>query len=211
MPSSSRRTLNAARYFLRQTAICGVEDHEGFAYNSNAVVVFGRSVTWHLQKEYANQPGYDTWYSDEQTRLKNDRVCNFFKESRTTITHRNLQGAKKVASVAITAGVLSMGWLVVKPTRAQPWYRRSPRTLWQDALLRLRRPIDRLRLHLRLRIETLKARRAAGRVVASENFYFDHPDWETIPALNLLNKYLDALEGVVDRAEGRFGIPSSDL
>jgi hypothetical protein len=204
--SSARLTLNAARYFWRQAAIAGVEDREAFAYNINAAVVFGRSVTWHMQKQYAHQSGFEAWYGDEQATLKQDTACKFFNDARTTITHLKLKSARKEASVSIPHNALVIGWLVVQPKRAQPWYQRPPRILWEDSLRGLRRPIDRLQLRVMLRVEAWKSRRAAGIPVVSEVLYFDDPGSDKVPALDLVRRYLDVLEGVVARVEARFSV-----
>ncbi len=47
---TGRATLARARFFLRQAAACGTDDVEVAEHNLNAAIVFGRSVTFHLQR-----------------------------------------------------------------------------------------------------------------------------------------------------------------
>lgn len=68
MPGSiARETLEAARLFAKQADAAG-NDIMGFRHNLEAAIVFGRSVTFHIQKEFTRHAGFDKWYSEQQLR-----------------------------------------------------------------------------------------------------------------------------------------------
>ncbi|MBC7108976.1 MAG: hypothetical protein H5T41_09395 [Methanomassiliicoccales archaeon] len=63
--SNTRFKLNEAKYFLEQ-----MKEHadstEEFAYNLSAFLSAARSVTWIMQNEFKNVPGFEEWYSEKQ-------------------------------------------------------------------------------------------------------------------------------------------------
>ena len=72
MTSIARETLQKARLFLKQTEDQTERDHKAAATMLEAVVVFTRSVTFHLQKEFASSPGFKEWYEEVRKQLAAD-------------------------------------------------------------------------------------------------------------------------------------------
>ena len=87
---TGRATLQRARFFLRQGAVCGTEDVEGAEHNLNAAIVFGRSVTFHIQSQYGHRPDFDYWYAWQENVLRSDPLAVFFNKARNDILKRSL-------------------------------------------------------------------------------------------------------------------------
>lgn len=207
MVSSARDTLNAARRFLRQAGTYGVEDPEGFAHNVNAAIVFGRSVTWHIQKDYKHDGGFDEWYAGERKVLTQEPLCRFFHESRRIISHQKLTATRRRYSLLLEDGIILMEGHDAEMFIVRPWNRRSFREHWEGVLRRVRKPLTacRIRLHRQIRATKERWTRWTRRDVGgSVNLFFDDPAWNETPAFDLVAQYLDILEGVVSRAEKRF-------
>lgn len=71
--------LLEAEYFLNRLHFLAFVE---FTYELNAFLSASRSVTFLLQKEMRHVPGFDEWWSDRVTEMRNDPVMEFFKESR---------------------------------------------------------------------------------------------------------------------------------
>ena len=60
--STARATLDTARFFC-DAAGRAADDVEAFRRYLQAAIVFARSVTFHLQKEYSDSAGFkDSWW-----------------------------------------------------------------------------------------------------------------------------------------------------
>jgi hypothetical protein len=53
-----------------------------------AAIVFGRGVTFHLQKEYRRRPAFECWYCDQQSIMEADPIFKFFRDTRNFIEGR---------------------------------------------------------------------------------------------------------------------------
>src|SRR5262249_20840391 len=154
-----------------------------FAHNINAAIVFGRSVTWHIQKDYKHRAGFDEWYEQEQQALRKNPLCRFFHEARTTISKVRLTAARRRFSLSLEGGVYLTEWLDAELFNVRPWYRRTLREHWQEVLRRVRKPVSALRVRLRRQVRTFKERLAARRSFGgSVNLWFDDPPWHESPA-----------------------------
>jgi len=199
------RTLAKARLFASQASSASAKNWEAFAANFEAAVVFGRSVTFHLQKELRSTPGFDTWYEAEQERMRADPVLSLFKDERNFILKQGPARLKDRKHVLVeTAGTVEMaGELQVKVIRGSPWYRRSVSILWEDFkrdLLQRFKPL----------IPRRSPRRPApashpGTVATERHVHFlDHEGFRDSPALDLLQYFFDTLQVMIQTAEGRF-------
>ena len=88
--------LNEARYFLNRMKET-IADNPVFKYYLSAFLSAARSVTFALQAELADRPGFRDWYADAQERMRNDARMRFFVEKRDYVIH--------VANVATPAKV----------------------------------------------------------------------------------------------------------
>jgi hypothetical protein len=53
-----------------------------FAYNLNAFISRGRTITWIIKKQYSHRPGFATWYSKIEKEMKADELMQFFVNAR---------------------------------------------------------------------------------------------------------------------------------
>jgi hypothetical protein len=62
MDSIAAGTIKKARFFVDQASRTDPNDREAITNNVEAAIVFARSVTIHLQSEFAHVPGCHEWY-----------------------------------------------------------------------------------------------------------------------------------------------------
>ncbi|OLC12041.1 MAG: hypothetical protein AUH29_17565 [Candidatus Rokubacteria bacterium 13_1_40CM_69_27] len=193
---SARATLDRARFFLRQAAICGIEDPVGFEHYINACIVFGRSVTFQLQKEFKHRAGFDNWYEPLQTEMKEDKLSLFFNAARTFIIHKegSLRTQERVTRSRVI-GILPVGWIEL-PEHDAAWYRR----LRASGL----RPYYRLKLKWFFFRERRRARHLPIEMVTVDLHFEDAGPLGATPALQLTKEYLNGMEAIVEEAELRF-------
>jgi hypothetical protein len=185
--SKPRLTLWRARLLLDQ-ARQAHEDWERFATNYEAAIVFGRSVTFHLQAEYAGEAGFLDWYAERQAALSANEVARFFLSSRNIIL-------KQGPVVLVQIGSFSAQDTGVGTDAAHVEKQGEPGNqvpdIWQEAPKQWA-----VLQHLE-------------EVPGSAQFSYHHwgsPAAEDEDAAGLLTRYLDALEAIVADAEARWGI-----
>ena len=87
VPVTARQKFNEAAYFYS-----GMLSHRLneiiFPYYLSAFLSALRSVTWYLQKQYAHNEHFATWYSEKQAEMRADPVLKMLAENRTTVVHR---------------------------------------------------------------------------------------------------------------------------
>jgi len=88
MKSVARATIAKARFFLDRADEAGVNGRDAFCNYLKAAIVFARSVTFHLQKEFANRPGFSEWYAEYQKSLKQNQLGRFLLEQRNYLKAR---------------------------------------------------------------------------------------------------------------------------
>lgn len=79
---------------LLQQAINSESNPELFQTNLNAFLNSARSVTWIMQKEFADVENFKTWYKFIQEKMKNDKIFDFFKNLRNTSVKEKSVGGK---------------------------------------------------------------------------------------------------------------------
>lgn len=201
--SNARETLDKARFFLTEAETAGLDDRKRLERMIEAAIVFGRSVTFHLQKEFAHAEGFSDWYVEQQRKMREDPLCVFFLEKRNFILKEGPVPIRKTITVTITEAIAVSSSFSARVIRGKPWYRRRPGILVQDLL----RPIREAWSELKVRQRRRRRRRAledASQSEAQEYLHFDDSDWKERPALDVLNEYLEKLEPVVDEAEEKF-------
>lgn len=205
MPENvARGTLDRARWFLSRAVQCGVPDRQGFQNLFEAAIVFARSVTFHLQKQYAATPQFDTWYAQCRQRLARDPLATFFLNQRNLVLKGGPVPIAKHVSAVMHSAVTVSGSVHVKVIRGKPWYRRSPRILIQDVIYPIRALVNGWRERRRQR-RARTAMAAPPRSSVSESLRFQTAPWDKRPAVDLLRDYLDTLDAIVSDAESRFG------
>jgi hypothetical protein len=201
---AGRKTLERARFFLRQAALYGVGDVEGAEHNFNAAIVFGRSVTFHLQSQYRDRPDFDYWYAWQENAMRDDKLLSFFVETRNIILKEGPVSTPVVNKTVKVIGSLPIGWLELPPPRSELWYRRGLRVLSLDAWRAMTLPLARLRLRWALLWQVYRASRLPISVT-TQDLHFADLQYGDQRALELVRAYLDTLERVVKVAEEELG------
>lgn len=207
MPKQSyaRSKLEQARFFIAHASeAISAQQRDAFVNFIEAAIVYARSVTFYLQREYHRKTNFDRWYSEKQEVIKNDPIFRFFKDKRNYVLHEGPAGVHKVVSVVIEEHLSLSDSVEVKVIRGKPWYRRRPKILWEDLRATIMRPICRWFKQCKTKWRRLKPQKRS-KVEVTEAFFFDDPEWRVRPALDLLQEYLDKLELIVVEAEDRFG------
>jgi hypothetical protein len=138
----------------------------------------------------------------------------FFVSTRNFILKQGEVGIRRAFEVALQAERLPLSpRLTFRVIRAAPWYKRSPRILWQDSVRAFLRPWREWREARRekQRIEVLRREaEATSRTPSTTNvqFYFvtENPVAKDKPAVELAYEYLRRMEAEIDTFEARFGI-----
>ena len=203
MQSVATITLAKARFFARQASQADANDREAITNNLEAAIVFARSVTFHLQSQFAHVPGFDAWYAEKQKQLREDRLGRFLLEQRNYVLKVGPAPVSRSISVSITESLSLTSELSVKVVRGRPWYRRSLKILLEDATYPLREWIRKLQDRWAKKRAAREAEQNSSAIVLDAMFFTD-PEWEHTPALELLSRQLMSLEGLVLEAEARF-------
>lgn len=205
MPSTARVTLDKARFFLERARETKLNERQAFIAYFEAAIVFARSITFHLQKEFASDPDFSSWYSKKQQALAKNRFAKFLLEQRNYVLKEGPVATKRVIEVTMTASLHLSGTATVKVIRGAPWYKRPLHILIEDATYPIRSYIHRLRER---RAAAARARRARQEHTIStttrDEIYFADDEWQTVPAVELIGRQLDAFEAIVSDAEERF-------
>jgi len=191
---SARATLERAKFFLGRAWVHGIEQPEVAEHYLNAAIVFGRSVTFHLQAEFSHRPDFDYWYAWQENILRQP-LPKFFNAARTLIVHKRTIDTRQRKRTSRIVGELPQS-VIVLPAANAPWYRHA----WAKAM----QPIYRLQQ----RWFFFQARRRAKRLpieVTHIDLYFQDAEFCDTPAPELVRRYLKTLEAVVKSAESELG------
>ena len=127
---TASNTIGKAAFFLQKAG--DAENREDFANFIEAAVVFARSVTFHLQKEFNNCPGFNDWHSEKQKEMQQNPVCRFFLTTCNYILKEGPISIGKRLQVEFTAVFNIEDAVTAEVVRRTPWYRRKPRLLFDD-------------------------------------------------------------------------------
>ena len=201
--SIARRTLETARFFLDQAESVGPGDRRALEHFLEAAIVFGRSVTFHLQRQFAGRAGFKEWYTQKQTEMANDPLLKFFKDKRNYILKEGPITIQKTVAIAITETIAVSAFVEARVIRGNPWFRRSPGIWLEDS----RAAIGRLASRWRQKRQLARRRKQSQRATptrAQERLHFEEPEWRERGATELLREYFAKLERLVENAEARF-------
>lgn len=200
----ARKKLEQARLFVSRAYQVKPDQREILVGNLEAAIVFGRSVTFCLHKDFHDKPGFDVWYAKKQDLMRQDPLFKYFVEKRNYVLKEGSAGIYKSINmeIALTIGISDFV-TSCKVIRGRPWYRRSPKILWQDYKASIREPIRQWMWKRNMR-NRAKRKRAHSTVKVSEGYYFDDPAWESREIFDLFGEYLDKLEQIVSEAEKTF-------
>jgi hypothetical protein len=78
--------VQQADFFLQKLEACGPEFFAAQCY-ADAFVSACRSITFSVQAVCKEVSGFESWYAEEQNRMKTNRLCVFFNNYRTASIH----------------------------------------------------------------------------------------------------------------------------
>lgn len=203
MNSIARRTLERAQFFLERAELSGSDDRRALEHFLEAAIVFGRSVTFHLQKEFNARTGFKEWYAQRQEQMASDPLFKFFKERRNYILKEGPVPIQKAITVVVTESITLLSFVEARVKRAKPWYRRSSKIWWEDIREAIVRPLRRWQYERQL-ARKRKQHHQPTRSEIQERLHFEEPEWRDRAATDVLREYLLKLERLVGEAESRF-------
>ena len=213
--SLARLKLEQSCFFeTRASEAIFAQQREAFLYFIDAAIVFARSVTFCLQKEYKHRKDFSNWYSSKQEMMKEDPIFDFFLNRRNYILKEGSAGVHRIVHISAKAEISFSSFAELNVIREQLWYRRSPKILWEDLRATIMKPIRRCLWQCKLKLKNLQLQRhskvrATKTVITADDFFFSDPKWKDRPACDLLQEYLNKLEQVVAEAETKFDKESS--
>lgn len=210
----ARRALDRARLLAAEAERRGEVDREAFATFFEAAIIFARNVTYHLEKEHAS-PAFKAWYSqwlkDVRADPSSEPLVRFLLSVRNVAVHERSIELQRTVFLSVTESLnLEIDdYAELTVIRGQPWYRRQPAILWQDARNVLLRPLRRYSFALRRHVKQLlgvtwRKKPPDTSITMRDDFFFTDPAWSTRPAIDLLGDYLDRLMALIEEAEQRF-------
>lgn len=207
MGTTARKTLHKVHRFLDHAGQLEVNEAELYADLVEASIVFARSITFHLQKEFAHSPGFDEWWTEKRIILSEDKLSSFFLELRNVILKEGPPTmVRHIRAVDAVALAVAESNVHLKIVRAEPWWRRSIKITIADSrhvVTQFMR--ERFQAFCRQLKPYIKSDSPpTGSVTVSQHWYFDHRDWKDQGATDLLREYLTRLEPLIQEAERRF-------
>ena len=130
--STAFQTLGRANFFLDYAEKYAFVDRQAFEYFLEAAIVYGRSVTFHLQKEFSKYSLFGDWYCEKQGEMRKDSLFQFFLDKRNYILKEGPVPIIKTTIVTISETVTISDFLEVQVIRARPWYKRGLKTIFED-------------------------------------------------------------------------------
>ena len=201
--STARRTLERARFFLQQAELVAASDRRAFEHFLEAAIVFGRSVTFHLQKEFSRVPDFKKWYTQKQAEMANDDLFGFLRHKRNYILKEGPIAVPKTMNVNIAEAVVLSDSVEAHVIRGKPWYRRSLKILLQDIIGPIRGMVNRWRQKWQV-ARLKKPLEADGKCEVEERLHFEDEQWCDRAATDLIREYLAKLDKIVQEVEDRF-------
>ncbi|NGX32152.1 MAG: hypothetical protein K1060chlam4_00193 [Candidatus Anoxychlamydiales bacterium] len=83
MIPKAKKNLHACKYHLN--TMKAARNSEEFEIGYSAFVIFARTVTFVLQKEFSENKGFEIWYQKKRDNLSNNPIAKFFLDQRNTI------------------------------------------------------------------------------------------------------------------------------
>jgi hypothetical protein len=199
----ARQALDKARFFTEQATASGAVGRPEYQQFLEAAIIFARTVTFHIQKEFGSHPSFPAWYDQWRKRLASDPRASFFLEARNYALKQGPLLLRHHLTLTVSDGAQLFAEAGLAVVRMSPWYRLTLRQLIQQWLIPLRVRLHNWRERRRIRALRLQAKsQRSGEATLS--WRFDHPQWGDRPATALLEEHLVVLEGLVAEAEGRF-------
>ena len=197
----AQECLDKARFFSERASAVETQNRTHFRYFFETAIVWARSVTWLLQKQYNRTPAFTDWYASQQSALQADQLARFFLEQRNFVLKQRNVSLRKVTTAELHESFGIEATVTVKVIRGS--WRSKLRYLRQDILADLKQQMGKIRRRLRRR----RPKREPTAATITEHVYFVEEPWDKEPAIDLLNRYLERLQLLVDNAVKQLGEP----
>ncbi len=194
----AQECLGKARFFSERARIVETQDRTQFSYFFETAIVWARSITFLLQKQYNRIPAFKEWYKSQQSELGADPLAQFFLETRNFVLKERNVSLRKVITIKAHVSVGVEVTATAKIIRGS--LRSKLRYLRQDTLADLKQRMKKIRRHFRQR----KPKREPTKATTTEHMYFVEKPWDKEPAIDLLDRYLERLQQLVDNAFKQF-------
>lgn len=194
----AQECLDKARFFSERARTVETENRTHFSHFFSTAIVWARSVTLLLQKQYRRNPGFTDWYESQQNALSADQLAQFFLKERNFVLKERNVSLRKVITVKMHASVGIEARMTVKVIRGS--WRSKLRYLGQDTLADLKQRMEKIRRRLGRR----KPKREPSTATTTEHMYFVKEPWDKEPAIDLLDRHLERLQFLVDNAVKQF-------
>jgi len=204
--STASLTLSKALFFLDRAEEEGLDDRQAFSNYLEAAIVFGRSVTFHLQKQYAHAESFNAWYARQQERMKADPVLGYMLDKRNFILKIGPAGVHGRFFASFTATGHATASVTATIIRGAPWYRRPPRILWRDFRRGWMQRLRRWRRRQPQRRQSSHLETRAQQASLTGSLHFDDWTHDDRSAVALIRYYLGELRPIVEEAEETFGL-----
>ena len=198
----AQHCLNKARFFSENAASVETQNRTQFLYFFESAVVWARSVTLLLQKQYVDCPSFAVWYESRRQMLEADPLARFLVVQRNYVLKQGGASVRKVvtATAHVTVGIsVTVSAKVIRGS-----WKSGMRYLRQDSLDGIEQGIRRMKRRLH-RTRPAKPKREREAAMTVDRMRFAEQPWNNEPALVLLDKHLDVLQGIVDDVVRRFG------
>jgi hypothetical protein len=194
--------VDKARYFVNQ-AKSNPDDVNKIKLNLEVAIIYCRSVTFHLQSQFARTQGFDEWYEAKRLELGSSRLSRFLLEQRNIALKQGPLVMHRVVNVSVAVNISISTHVEVEVTRGAPWYKRSIKTLYEDSIAPVRKKIVSISHRLASLFEQ-KINKTDSVTVIDDLLYFSDDEWRNIPAVDLVEKQLNILEELVKEAQQLF-------
>jgi hypothetical protein len=209
-PSAGRRTLERARFFLERAEESDANTERAALENFiAATVVFGRSVTFHLQADYNHHDGFDEWWAERREEMRADPEMKALVELRNIELKVGPAGVRRVVNLELTSTAMAISDVLVSGvTRAAPMRQRPLKSLLEDARRFVLDPLAKAR---RLIAVARHQRRSSAATttgdarITDDKLFFSDPAFASRHAFDVLRDYLGKLGTIVAATEEKFG------
>lgn len=128
----AQECLDKARFFSERAGAVETQDRTQFSYFFETAIVWARSVTLMLQKQYHGTPAFTDWYASQQKALQADQLAQFFLKQRNFVLKQRSVSLRKVVTAKLHVSVGIEATVTAKVIRGSwsPIWQRWDYSLW---------------------------------------------------------------------------------
>jgi len=180
--NEAQECLDKARFFAEKARTVEKQDRTQFGYYFETAIVWARSVTFQLQKQYNRTPSFKDWYESQQSALEADPLAQFFLKTRNFVLKEGSVSLRKVIFLKAHVSATAEATVTAKVIRGS--LRSKLRYLHQDTLAGLKQRITNIRRRLRRRKPSRgKPRRESTTATTTNHIYFAKEPWDKEPGV----------------------------